>query len=474
MRGARRAWLYRGTQPPPTPDSAPPTASCSCAASLSDLAAPYLPPLPLRVTSLHTLHIAQLLVIVMHSSSSFSCCWSRACFGLATSQVPPWPSSPSYRRARPCCPPCGSAPSRHTSAPSAHARNARVLGPHRAAAHASESALLAPGRLPPLGSRPCARAPTLPACAPCLLQRLFLPSSHAQAAPVPAHACSRVARARSEPQTHACTGPMPRLRSALRQRSSSTPMPLTSVSPAQPAMLRTCRATSTSTLLLHATSSRCSRSGTGHAATTPCVRAHRLRSSQPPAPEPHRAACCASNCRPRLQHSLCQRTARALRLRRCRPRTWPPARLPRALVLAGPHAARPEPRAPTPPRSGAALPRARPHLSPRRSSQLRLDPLRLAEPLPHPKPPRSPQRPAPASRPPLGPCIPLVWAARLPLGRGRLPRAPGCAGSRVPVIGGGSQREEEQREKEEEKKRLDAATAGGKEKGWAPERRNRG
>jgi hypothetical protein len=85
MRGARRAWLHRGTQPPPTPDSAPPTASCSCAASLSDLAAPYLPPLPLRVTSLHTLYIAQLLVVVLHSSSSFSCCRSCACFGPSTS-----------------------------------------------------------------------------------------------------------------------------------------------------------------------------------------------------------------------------------------------------------------------------------------------------------------------------------------------------------------------------------------------------
>jgi hypothetical protein len=35
-----------------------------------------------------------------------------------------------------------------------------------------------------------------------------------------------------------------------------------------PALLYTCRATSTSTLLLHAASSRCSRSGTGHAAPT--------------------------------------------------------------------------------------------------------------------------------------------------------------------------------------------------------------
>jgi hypothetical protein len=60
--------------------------------------------------------------------------------------------------------------------------------------------LLAPGRSPPSGS---ALALTR------LRQRLFLPSSHAHPTPVPAHACSRVARAHSEPQTHACTGPTP-------------------------------------------------------------------------------------------------------------------------------------------------------------------------------------------------------------------------------------------------------------------------
>jgi hypothetical protein len=311
-------------------------------------------------------------------------------------------------------------PSRLTSIHDA--RTVRVLGPHRAAAHASESALLAPGHLPPLGSRPCTHTPTLPASAPCLLQRLFLPSSRAHPALVPTHAYSRVAHARSKPQTYACTGPTPRPRSALRQRSSSTPVLLTSVSPAQPTLLRTCRTTSTSTLLLHAASSRCSRSGTGHAAPTPCVRAHRLRSSQPPAPARLRSAS-----RTALSRLLLQQlppAPPAFPVPACRPRTWPSARLPRALVLAGPHAARPEPRAPAPPRSSAALPRARPRLSPRRPSQLRLDLLHLAELLSRPKPPRSPQCPAPASRPLLGPSaprsIPLAWAARLPLG----PRPP--------------------------------------------------
>jgi hypothetical protein len=65
--------------------------------------------------------------------------------------------------------------------------------------------LLAPGRSHPLGSCSCAHTPTPPVSAPCLLQRLFLPSSRAHPVPGPAHACSRIARARSEPQTHACT-----------------------------------------------------------------------------------------------------------------------------------------------------------------------------------------------------------------------------------------------------------------------------
>jgi hypothetical protein len=68
--------------------------------------------------------------------------------------------------------------------------------------------LLVPGRSPPLGSCSCAHMPTPPASAPYLLQRLFLPSSRAQPAPVSAHARSRVARTHSEPQTHACTGPV--------------------------------------------------------------------------------------------------------------------------------------------------------------------------------------------------------------------------------------------------------------------------
>jgi hypothetical protein len=153
-------------------------------------------------------HIIALHVVTLHGYSSSSYCRARTCLGLAASQVSPRPSLRSYHRARPRCPPCGSASSRHASALSAHARTARVLGPYHAAAHAFESALrattLSPGRSPPLGSCSCAHTPTPPASAPCLLQRLFLPSSRAHPVPVPAHAYSRVARARSEPQTHAC------------------------------------------------------------------------------------------------------------------------------------------------------------------------------------------------------------------------------------------------------------------------------
>jgi hypothetical protein len=78
--------------------------------------------------------------------------------GLTASQVPSRLSLPWYCRARPRCPSCGSVPSRHASPPSTHARTARVLGPHRAAAHASESALRATARSGPFAS---ARVPLL-------------------------------------------------------------------------------------------------------------------------------------------------------------------------------------------------------------------------------------------------------------------------------------------------------------------------
>jgi hypothetical protein len=88
----------------------------------------------------HALHAATLHVVARHGYSSSSCCRARTRLGLAASQVLPRLSLPRYCRARPRRPSCGSVPIRHASLPPAHARTARVLGPHRAAAHASETA----------------------------------------------------------------------------------------------------------------------------------------------------------------------------------------------------------------------------------------------------------------------------------------------------------------------------------------------
>jgi hypothetical protein len=103
----------------------------------------------LRAVALH--------VVALHSPSY---CRTRARLGLAASQVPPRPSLPSYRRARPRCPPCESVPSRHASPPSAHARTARVLGPYRTAAHAFAPRLPhARAALAPTAASPCAASP---------------------------------------------------------------------------------------------------------------------------------------------------------------------------------------------------------------------------------------------------------------------------------------------------------------------------
>jgi hypothetical protein len=88
----------------------------------------------------HALHAATLHDVARHGYSSSSCCRARTRLGLAASQVLPRLSLPRYCRARPRRPSCGSVPIRHASLPPAHARTARVLGPHRAAAHASETA----------------------------------------------------------------------------------------------------------------------------------------------------------------------------------------------------------------------------------------------------------------------------------------------------------------------------------------------
>jgi hypothetical protein len=97
-------------------------------------------------------HIIALHVVALHDYSSSSCCQARTHLGLAASQVPPRPSLPRYCRARPGRPSCGSVPIRHVSFPPAHARTARVLGPHRTAAHVSETALHVTARSGPFTS----------------------------------------------------------------------------------------------------------------------------------------------------------------------------------------------------------------------------------------------------------------------------------------------------------------------------------
>jgi hypothetical protein len=119
-------------------------------------------------------HIIALHVVVLHDYSSSPCCQARTHLGLAASQVPPRPSLPRYCRARPRRPSCESVPSRHASPPPAHVRTARVRGPYRAAALASEIAMhftAHSGRSPPLESCSCTHTPTPPASVPRLLPR---------------------------------------------------------------------------------------------------------------------------------------------------------------------------------------------------------------------------------------------------------------------------------------------------------------
>jgi hypothetical protein len=151
-------------------------------------------------------HRYALDAVVLHAVAlhSPSYCRTRARLGLAASQVAPRPSLPRYCRARPRCHPCGSIPSRYASPPSAHARTARVLGPHRTAAHASETALRATARSGPFTSTRvlllrshayaaciCAvLAPALPyhSCAS-MLQRPLFSAAHALL-----HPCARICR----------------------------------------------------------------------------------------------------------------------------------------------------------------------------------------------------------------------------------------------------------------------------------------
>jgi hypothetical protein len=197
-------------------------------------------------------------------------------YGLVVSQVPPRPPSLNYRRARPRCPPCGSALSCRTSISSAYAQAACVpWSALRLACTARVPRPSAPQPLPQLLPRARACALQLRTVAP--LPRYYRTRGPGLAAPALAlqrAACRPLPHARAATsRQHLPPHPFRRYRASAPSRTTFTraalhcaQLPLrvvrlhpcrTSVSSAQPALLRTCRATSTSALLLHAASSRC-------------------------------------------------------------------------------------------------------------------------------------------------------------------------------------------------------------------------
>jgi hypothetical protein len=137
------------------------------------------------------LHAVALHVVALHSPFY---CRTHAHLGLAASQVPPRPSSPSYCRARSRCPPCGSVPSRHASPPSAHARTVRVLGRVTSCLHRSRAAAAAP----------LARA------------RQYREPRACSSAATPILFCSRAATSRASFQRRLARVPLTRLRHASR------------------------------------------------------------------------------------------------------------------------------------------------------------------------------------------------------------------------------------------------------------------
>jgi hypothetical protein len=157
-----------------------------------------------------------------YSSSSSSCCRTRARPGLAAPQVPPRPPASSYRRARLRCPPCGSAPSCRTSAPSAHARATCALGPRRPCAAAALLLLARRHAVPTAPPVPThhrsfgAAYSSAPAPCACTASRSPARSS----APAPAPACTALrsracaARAHAPSRRHCRSGPPARPASA--------------------------------------------------------------------------------------------------------------------------------------------------------------------------------------------------------------------------------------------------------------------
>jgi hypothetical protein len=124
MKGARHAWLHRISSELDSPDHC--LRSTTSPSDLSCHKRFFASAAPLLSCACHCCrHVHSLLLLF------FLICWSCVRLGFIAPQVPPQPSLLRYCHARPRCPPCGSDPSRHASPPSAHARTARVLGPHR-------------------------------------------------------------------------------------------------------------------------------------------------------------------------------------------------------------------------------------------------------------------------------------------------------------------------------------------------------
>jgi hypothetical protein len=149
---------------------------------------------PAASISSNTLTASSILPLLHHQRLPWRSQGRRHCVPASHAEAPLRAAGSCAGARRRLLRPCRIAP--------AHARTARVLGPYRAAAHASESALLAPGRLPPLGPRSCAHTPTPPT----------------SAAPSPAPCV----RAPTEPP---CIAGFPPPASLWRRSSSGSPAP---------------------------------------------------------------------------------------------------------------------------------------------------------------------------------------------------------------------------------------------------------
>jgi hypothetical protein len=187
----------------------------------------------------HAPHVVTLHVVALCSYSSSPAHHHPACratapplpatgpafrSGLAASQVPLRPFSPSYRRARPRCPSCGSASSRHASAPSAHLRATSAARYHASTRADPSLQRLMPHRSPAQVQPPRSSACTPARCVPSAPTRQ-LPHRHS----TPAHATNSACSRRSCSAVHALPA------RAAAARRASTPAPVHAHAPAVPA-----------------------------------------------------------------------------------------------------------------------------------------------------------------------------------------------------------------------------------------------